>query len=122
MIRALSVVRFANRGEQTTGVTESLVEALEQVHELIARLESDGYIPEPWLGDEVSRNVHRFYTDRVMGPVGTPMAALKAYRRELEGIRDKLQEIEDHYRRTEGENVDRWEDMLLIPGGGAAGS
>ena len=89
-------------------------DAARQVEDVIARLDANGHIQEPWLGDEVSRDVHRFYTERVMGPLGTPYAAIRAYREQLKRVAEKLQEIEDHYRRAEGENVDRWEDMLLI--------
>lgn len=89
-------------------------EAVTRVEEVIATLDADGHIPEPWLRDEVSIGVHRFYTERVMGPIGTPYAALRTYLHQLESVRDKLQEIEGHYRRTEGENTDRWKDTLLI--------
>ena len=42
-----------------------------------------------------------------MPPTG-PYAALVAYEAELIKIRDNLQLLEDHYRRTEGDNAALW--------------
>jgi hypothetical protein len=36
------------------------------------------------------------------------LASLQLYRSELNRVHDTLQQMEDHYRRTEGDNAERW--------------
>jgi hypothetical protein len=71
-------------------------------------LRRDGVIPEPWLGDPVSASVVNYYNERVMFASDGPYAALRAYEAELLKVRDNLQVMEDHYRRTEGDNAALW--------------
>jgi hypothetical protein len=75
---------------------------------LLDRLSSDGYLAEPWLGDEVSREVCDFYNRNVMDSPHGPYAALVAYHAELVNVRDTLFRMEQEYRRTEGENAELW--------------
>lgn len=94
--------------QQLPALRAAFTEALDNLQNAIARLGIEGHIPEPWLGDEISAETAAYYNDRVMGPEGTPYAALVAYQEELARIRDTLQSMEDHYRRTEGDNVAMW--------------
>ena len=83
-------------------------EALAELRPQLMRLRRDGVIAEPWLGDPVSASAAAFYHANVMeGPEG-PYAALRAYEAEILKVRDNLQALEDHYRRTEGENAALW--------------
>jgi hypothetical protein len=85
-------------------VEESLIELAPHLR----RLGQDAYIPEPWLGDPVSAEVASSYNARVMDAGDGPYAAMVALEAELLRIRDSLQLLEDHYRRTEGENAALW--------------
>ena len=62
----------------------------------------------PWLGDPISASLQSHYNTTVMDSPDGPYAALKAYEAELIKIRDNLQLLEDHYRRTEGDNAALW--------------
>ena len=84
--------------------SEAVVALNDQLH----RLQVDGYIPNPWLGDEVSIDIHDRYNRNVMDATDGPYAVLKAFRTELRAVRDTLQRMEDEYRRTDGENAARW--------------
>lgn len=74
----------------------------------LARLEQEGYLHEAWLGDEVSEDVRKFYNKHIMDPVHGPLGALYAYRDELTRIRETLRNLEDQYRRSEGDNAELW--------------
>ncbi len=83
-------------------------EAISEVQAHVARLGRTGFIPEAWLGDPVSASVQLHYNSVVMEAADGPYAAMVAYEAELTRIRDSLQLMEEHYRRTEGEEVARW--------------
>lgn len=83
-------------------------DALLRIGEHLRRLQNEGYLGEPWLGDEISRHVRDFYNDHVMNSPTGPYAALVAYEAELLRVRDTLQRMEDEYRRTEGDNAELW--------------
>jgi hypothetical protein len=83
-------------------------EALVTIRQHLVRLQNEGYLGEPWLGDEISLHVRDFYNDHVMNSSTGPYAALVAYEAELLRVRDTLQRMEDDYRRTEGDNVELW--------------
>lgn len=83
-------------------------EALGELDRQLRRLRAEGYLGEPWLGDEVSREVRDFYNQHVMDAADGPYAALVAYEKELLHVRDTLQRMEDDYRRTEGDNAELW--------------
>ncbi|WP_433558863.1 hypothetical protein ACQPWY_11090 [Pseudonocardia xinjiangensis] len=89
-------------------VRTAIEEALTELGFHLVRLRRAGFIPEPWLGDPISAKVVDYYNNRVMDAVEGPFAAMKAYEAELLKVRDNLQVLEDHYRRTEGENSDLW--------------
>jgi hypothetical protein len=82
--------------------------ALAELVPQLIRLRQDGVIPEPWLGDPMSRKVVDHYQAQVMNGLDGPYAALRAYEAELLKVRDNLQVLEDHYRRTEGDNAALW--------------
>jgi hypothetical protein len=83
-------------------------ESLDELGAQIHRLRTGGYIPQPWLGDPVSETVQTHYNAKVMDAADGPYAAMVAYQAELSRIRDTLQAMEDHYRRTEGDNAALW--------------
>jgi hypothetical protein len=83
-------------------------EALADLRPRLHRLRRDGYLPEAWLGDPISAKLLSHYNTTVMDSPDGPYAALKAYEAELIKIRDNLQLLEDHYRRTEGDNAALW--------------
>jgi hypothetical protein len=93
---------------QIPAMRAALDDALAALRPLLVRLRVDGYISEPWLGDRVSADVAAHYNARVMDAPDGPYAALRAYESELVKVRDTLQLLEDHYRRTEGDNAARW--------------
>lgn len=83
-------------------------EAVAEAGRLLVRLRREGYLREPWLGDEISREVRDFYNHHVMDSPHGPYAALVAYHAELVNIRDSLWRTEQEYRRVEGENAALW--------------
>jgi hypothetical protein len=83
-------------------------QALRSLGELLSRLRREGYLSEPWLGDEISAEVRDFYNRHIMDSTDGPYAALVAYEAELLNVRDSLQRMEDEYRRTEGDNAQLW--------------
>jgi hypothetical protein len=94
--RAIPAVRAA--------IDESLVE----LGRFLARARQEGYIHDPWLGDPISAEIADFYNTQVMDPREGAHAAMIAYEQELTRVRDTLKQMEDHYRRTEGENAALW--------------
>lgn len=83
-------------------------EALADLSEQLRRVRNEGYLGEPWLGDETSLNVRDFYNRHIMDSTDGPYAALVAYEAELLRVRDTLKHMEDEYRRTEGDNAELW--------------
>ena len=83
-------------------------DAATEVGQHVARLRREGYLGDPWLGDEISLEVRDFYNRHVMDSTDGPYAALVAYEAELLRVRDTLAQMEDQYRRTEGENAALW--------------
>ena len=86
-------------------------DALAHLGEQLRRLQNEGYLGAPWLGDEISLEVRDFYNRHVMSATDGPYAALVAYEAELLRVRDSLQLMEDEYRRTEGDNAELWGRM-----------
>jgi hypothetical protein len=83
-------------------------DSLSELSPHIRRLRQEAYIREPWLGDSVSAEVASDYNLRVMDSGEGPYAAMVAYEAELLRIRESLKQLEDHYRRTEGDNAALW--------------
>ncbi len=82
--------------------------ALQQVEAVLVQLGRAGYLPKPWLGDEVSTEVAAHYSARAMEGPESSFQSLQQYRAELTRIHDTLARMEDHYRRTEGDNAATW--------------
>lgn len=83
-------------------------EALNDLGIQLAQLSRAGFIPGAWMGDRVSEETRVHYNAAVMESKDGALAALFAYQAELTRIRNSIQAMEDHYRRTEGENVALW--------------
>lgn len=86
----------------------AFAEALAQLNDALTGLRREGNLSTPWLGDEVSNEVAAHYTSRAMDGPGSSYESLVAYRDELGRIHDTLQQMEDDYRRTEGDNAAVW--------------
>ena len=82
--------------------------AADQIKEALVGLSRSGYLPSPWLGDEISNEVAVHYKERAMDGPASSYESLIAYRNELTRIHQTLQQMEDHYRRTEGDNAALW--------------
>jgi hypothetical protein len=82
--------------------------ALNQLDTALAELRRSGNLSTPWLGDETSRETANHYAQRAMDGPESSFASLQLYRFELTRIHDTLQQMEDDYRRTEGDNAARW--------------
>ena len=105
-VRGVATLRVEPRA--IPAVRIAFEEAAAKVGRLLDRLSSDGYLGEPWLGDEVSRAVCDFYNHHVMDSPTGPYAALVAYHAELVKVRDTLLHTEQEYRRVEGDNAELW--------------
>jgi hypothetical protein len=79
-----------------------------QVGEALNDLRQRGFIPAPWLGDEVSAEVADHYNRRAMQDADSAYQALAKYHKELLGIHDTLAQMEADYRRAEGNNAALW--------------
>jgi hypothetical protein len=75
--------------------------ALAQLGQALVDLGHRGFLPAAWLGDEVSAAVAAHYTRRAMEQPDSSYRALIAYEAELTRVRDTLQRMGDHYRRTD---------------------
>ncbi|MFI9811133.1 transcriptional regulator [Saccharothrix variisporea] len=62
-----------------------------------------------WAGDPVSKETaQKFNQDTFEAGDSAALTAIKEYRKQLEGVVQQLQAIEDNYRRVEGDNVASW--------------
>ena len=82
--------------------------AVSQVEAALVKLNREGYLPNPWLGDESSTQVATHYTERAMQAPDSSYHLLQLYRAELTRAHDTLQQMEDDYRRREGDNAALW--------------
>ena len=89
-------------------IRTALDEVLAELGPLLQRMRQDAYIREPWMGDSERYRMWRSYNRKVMSAEDGPFMAMLAYEAQLSSARDRLAEIEDAYRRTEGENSDLW--------------
>jgi hypothetical protein len=93
------------------GLRASFRSAVDDINNAIFGLSRGGFIPEPWLGDEVSGDVAAHYRQRAMEAPDSSFQALVAYRDELAQVHDTLARMEDEYRRREGDDAARWGRM-----------
>lgn len=89
-------------------VRTALDDVLHELRPLLERMRHEAWLREPWTGDSVSHRMYQLYNDKVMSAADGPYRAMLAYEQQLAAARDRLAEIEDNYRRTEGENSDLW--------------
>lgn len=82
-------------------VRAAFADALDQLEVALVKLGRSGYLPGPWLGDEVSSEVAAHYTHRALEAPDSSYQALQQYRAELARVHDTLQRMEDHYRRED---------------------
>jgi cytochrome c553 len=86
----------------------AFAEALKQLNETLVGLRREGNLSAPWLGDETSQEVAAHYSSRAMDGPQSSYESLVSYRDELGRVHDTLQQMEDDYRRTEGDNAALW--------------
>ena len=86
----------------------SLAGALDQLDGALVHLRQKAHLPAPWMGDEVSGEVAAHYMQRAVDGPESSYGSLVAYRDELTRVHDTLQQMEDDYRRTEGDNAALW--------------
>ena len=82
--------------------------ALDQIGAALGGLRRDGNLLAPWLGDETSSDVAAYYSRRAMEAPDSSYEALVAYHSEMRRVHDTLQQMENDYRRTEGDNAALW--------------
>ena len=80
---------------------EAVGAAVDQVGNALIGLNRRGYLVEPWLGDESSKEVAAFYTSRAMSEPDSSYQSLVAYHSELRRVHDTLQRMEDEYHRRD---------------------
>jgi hypothetical protein len=80
---------------------KALSAAVDQVNDALVGLNRQGYLPEPWLGDESSIEVAAFYTSRAMSEPNSSYQSLVAYQAELRRVHETLRQMEDEYHRSD---------------------
>jgi hypothetical protein len=108
MPSAVSTATLHVQPNALPAVRAAVEEGLTDLQVQLMRLTNGAFIPEPWMGDSISEDARVFYNTTVMESPSGSLAALVAYQAELTRIRDSLKATEDHYRRTEGDNVALW--------------
>ena len=84
-----------------SALRDAVGNAIDQLNEALSHLRRSGYLPGPWLGDEVSQAVAAHYTERALNQPHSSYNALVSYRDELSNVHDTLQRMEDEYRRAD---------------------
>lgn len=82
--------------------------AIDQLDDALGGLRRGGVLSEPWLGDETSGDTAAHYTVTAMDGADSSFNYLQQYRAELNRVHDTLQQMEDEYRRREGDDAARW--------------
>ena len=75
--------------------------AVDQLNEALVDLGRRGFLPTPWLGDEVSSNVAAHYVHQAMAGPQSSYRQLVAYQSELNRVYETLTRMEDEYRRAD---------------------
>jgi len=89
-------------------IRKAFASAVAELNSALLKLRQEGNLVQPWLGDEVSAEVAAHYSKRAMDDPDSSYQSLQQYRAELTHIHDTLQQMEDDYRRAEGDNAARW--------------
>ena len=82
--------------------------AIAQLSTAVVDLRTRGYLPEAWLGDEISMGVFEHYTRRAFDEHESSYNALVGYLAELTRVRDTLQRMEEQYLGTDQGAADRY--------------
>jgi hypothetical protein len=80
--------------------------AANQVEAALVKLGQGGYLSGPWLGDDASKEVAAYYTQRAMDDPDSSHQSLQQYRAELGRVHDTLQQMEADYLRNENQTAD----------------
>jgi len=86
----------------------AFADALTLLQTHLTRMDENGRLPGPWLGDADSNGLYAHYQGWVMGGDGGPFSAAQAYAQRLKDVHDQLKASEDAYRQTEGDNAALW--------------
>ncbi|GAA0901086.1 hypothetical protein [Pseudonocardia zijingensis] len=78
-------------------------ESIAELRLQVQRLGSSAFIPEPWMGDQVSSAMQTHYNAVVMEAPDGAYAAITEYVNSLIAIRDSLKAMEAQYLATEAE-------------------
>ncbi len=81
-------------------------DTLDQLSPHLDRMVDGALLPEPWLGDPVSRESYRVYNQNVMKKPDGPFHALRIYEQQLRVISERLAEIQRNYDEAEAANSD----------------
>ena len=81
--------------------------ALDELDAALGQLRRNGFLAQPWLGDETSTEVAAHYTRRAMEAPDSSYRSLQQYRAELGRVHDTLQRMEDQYRGADQRAADR---------------
>jgi hypothetical protein len=82
--------------------------ALDELDAALGQLRRNGFLAQPWLGDETSSEVAAHYTRRAMEAPDSSYRSLQQYRAELSHVHDTLQRMEEQYRGTDQDAADRY--------------
>jgi hypothetical protein len=98
---------FRVEPQRLTAVRDAYDKALDELRKQLDDLRKVGFVMNPWLGDDVSREVKDLYNSAVMeSPLGA-YQAMRTYEKELAAVRDQFAEMERAYLAGESTNVDR---------------
>lgn len=96
------------QGAAIPALRTAFSDAISQLNDVLTQLRREGNIPVPWLGDEISTTTAAFYTSQAMDGPRSSYQSLVSYRDELSKIFHALQQMEEAYRRGEGDEAARW--------------
>jgi len=82
--------------------------ALDELDAALGQLRRNGFLAQPWLGDEASGEVAAHYTRRAMEAPDSSYRSLQQYRAELSHVHDTLQRMEEQYRGADQGAADRY--------------
>lgn len=86
----------------------ALDDALARLGTPLRDLQADARLARPWLGDPVSASSASGYAQHSTDGPAPAVGALAAYRAELERVRDRLDETDQHYTATENTVTTSW--------------
>jgi hypothetical protein len=103
--RAVDVLRL--QPQAIPALRAEFQSAVDQIETVLGSLRQRGFLPAPWLGDEVSAEVADHYTRRAMTDPDSAYQALVKYRDELRRAHVTLGRMEADYLRAESDATRR---------------